>query len=147
LERLLWKLTESIEGLDEAQLNWRPDIPEANSIYVIATHMLGNAQGWVLGIACGEEIDRDRAAEFRASGADADALVARARDLSGRIQAALAALPEASLGEIRPARQNLWGAGTSEPVSSRFALVHAIEHASEHLGHIGVTLDLMRASA
>jgi hypothetical protein len=147
LERLLWKLTESLEGLGETQLNWRPDMPDANSIYVIAMHMLGNVQGWVLGIACGEEIDRDRDAEFRATGADADDLVNRARELSGRIASALAALPAESLGEIRPARQNLWGAGTAEPVSGRFAILHAIEHASEHLGHIGMTLDLMRASA
>lgn len=147
LERILDKLCASVQGLSEAQLNWRPPAPDANSIFVIATHLLGNAESWVLGIACGQPITRDRAAEFRAAGADAAPLVARARELWGRLQPALAALPPETLGDMRPSPQSLWGAGRAEPVTGRQALVHVIEHASNHLGHIDVTRDLALAQA
>ncbi|MBI4571386.1 MAG: hypothetical protein HY723_05500, partial [Chloroflexi bacterium] len=49
LKALLAELCEKIAGLSEAQLNWRPPVAEGNSIFVIATHTLGNAEAWVLG--------------------------------------------------------------------------------------------------
>ncbi|MCH8949681.1 MAG: DUF664 domain-containing protein, partial [Chloroflexi bacterium] len=56
LHRLLDKIAASVEGLEEAQLNWRPPLPGANSRYVLVTHVLGNLEAWVLGIACGQAI-------------------------------------------------------------------------------------------
>ena len=147
LKRSLERLCGAIEGLSEAQLNWRPPAPESNSIYVIATHILGNAEAWVLGIACGQPIERDRPAEFRAAGTDAAPIIARARDLSRRIDEALRDLSPESLDELREPRQRLWGAGTAEPVTGREALMHVIEHASIHLGQIDVTRDLALANA
>lgn len=146
LQRLLDRLCQGIDGLSEQQLNWRPAAPEANSIYIIATHILGNAQAWILGIACGEPIDRDRPAEFRAAGPDAAPIIEQARDLSRRIEQALAALPPASLDALREPRQRLWGAGTAEPVTGREAIMHVIEHAATHLGQIDVTRDLALAA-
>ena len=81
LKSLLDRLCEVVRGLDEAQLNRRPSIDGANSVYVIATHTLGNARAWVLGVACGQPMGRDRPAEFRASGRDASALVAEGQRL------------------------------------------------------------------
>ena len=147
LQRAFDKLCAAIEGLDAATLNWKPPVPEANSVYVIATHLLGNAEAWVLGIACGQPIKRDRAAEFAASGDDAAALAERARDLLQRIEAALAALPDEALGQLRPSPQQLWGAGSAEPVTTREALLHVVQHANTHLGHIDVTRDLALAAA
>src|SRR3972149_2585702 len=72
------------EGLSGAQLVWRPPIDGANSAYVIAAHTLGNARAWVLGIACGKAVERDRPAEFRASGRDAADLLAHRRELCGQ---------------------------------------------------------------
>jgi uncharacterized damage-inducible protein DinB len=141
------RLREIVGGLTESQLNWRPSFAEANSIYVIATHMLGNAQGWVLGICCGEPIDRDRPAEFRASGATAAPLLERAQELSARIEAALARLDAAALDDEREARQQLWGAGTARPVTGREALMHAVDHFSIHLGQLQITRDLALAQA
>ena len=146
LRRQVDKLCQSIEGLSAEQLNWRPPVPEANSIYVIATHTLGNVRGWVLGICCGHPIDRDRAAEFTAAGSDANDLIERTRGLLHEIEAAFAKLPAESLSELREARQNLWGAGTTRPVTGREAILHAIAHAANHLGHIDVTRDLALAA-
>jgi len=147
LHQLLDRLCQSVDGLSEAQLNWKPPAPEANSIYVIATHVLGNAEAWVLGIACGQPIERDRPAEFRAAGPDAAPIIARARDLSRRIEEALAALDEARVGELREAPPHLFGAGQPRSVTVREALMHVIEHAAIHLGQIDITRDLALANA
>jgi uncharacterized damage-inducible protein DinB len=114
---------------------------------VIATHTLGNVRAWVLGICCGQPIDRDRAAEFASSGEDAAPLIERARALGREIEAAFATLDAGSLDELREARQNLWGAGTTRPVTGREAILHALEHAANHIGHIEITRDLARARA
>ncbi len=145
LKHLLDRLCAAIEGLDEAQLNWRPPLPDANSVYVIATHVLGNAEAWVLGIACGLPVERDRPAEFAAAGAETASLVARARELSRRIEEALSALPPKALDEPREPSPSLWGEGTPRPVTVGEALMHVVEHAATHLGQIDITRDLVLA--
>ena len=143
IKTLIDKLTASLDGLDAEQLNWKPPVADANSIFVIVTHTLGNIRAWVLGICCGQPIDRDRPAEFASSGPNAAPLVERARELAREVEDALAGLDPSTLDDLREARQRLWGAGTAEPVTGRAAILHAIEHASEHLGHIGITKDLL----
>ena len=141
LKSLLDRLCEVAQGLDEAQLNRKPPIDGANSVYVIATHTLGNARAWVLGVACGQPMDRDRPAEFRASGRDTSALVAEAQRLSGEMEAALAALPPADLEQRLVPAASLWGEGEPHEISRREAILHVIEHASIHLGHLQMTRD------
>jgi hypothetical protein len=145
INRLIDRLCSAIVGLSEGQLNWKPPLPDGNSIFVIATHTLGNVEAWVLGIACEQPIDRDRAAEFRSSGSSAEPIVKHAKDLSRRMQEALAALPEGALDTVRHASQSHWGAGVTRDVTVREALLHVIEHAANHLGHIEVTRDLALA--
>ena len=146
LQRILDGVCGAVEGLDEAQLNWRPPAGDTNSIYVLATHILGNAEAWVLGIACELPIERDRAAEFRSAAPDASAIVAKARELARRFEDALDEIRPAELEETRDPPAALWGAGTPKPVTVREAFFHVIEHANEHLGQIGVTRDWMRAT-
>lgn len=145
LHRLFDRLEATIGGLDERALNWRPQVAEPNSIFVLATHILGNAEGWILGIACGQHVPRDREAEFLASGKDASPIIDKARELTRRIDDALAALPDAALDDMRDPAQALWGIGTRHPVSVRGAIMHVIEHFALHLGHIDVTKDLAAA--
>jgi uncharacterized damage-inducible protein DinB len=147
IRKLFDKLCVGLEGLSEQQLNYRPPAPDANSMYVIGTHVLGNARAWVLGICCGQPIERDRPAEFRASGPDASPLIENARSLLDDIERSLRALAPDSLDEMREPRQQLWGAGSAEPVSGREAIMHAITHAAEHIGQIGVTRDLALSNA
>jgi uncharacterized damage-inducible protein DinB len=143
--RLFDRLCKSVEGLSEAQLNWRPPAAQTNSIYAIATHTLGNARAWILGICCGAPIERDRPAEFRAAGSEAAPIIASARALLAEIEDALRSLPPESLGELREPRQQLWGAGTAEAVTGREAILHVIEHYATHLGQIEITRDLVLA--
>jgi uncharacterized damage-inducible protein DinB len=146
LRSLLDRLCAALEGLDETQLNWRPPASNANSTYVIGAHVVGNAEAWVLGIACSQAIKRDRPGEFAAAGPDAAPLVARARDLADRIEEALSALPPEALEEVRQPSQSLYGEGTPRSVTVREALVETIDHAATHLGQIEVTRDLAMAS-
>ena len=67
IRRRLEQIVACLDGLSEAQLNHVPNIDGGNSPYVLASHTLGNARAWVLGIACGREVGRDRPAEFRAT--------------------------------------------------------------------------------
>jgi uncharacterized damage-inducible protein DinB len=147
LGRLFDKLCQAIEGLSEQQLNWHPPAPDANSIYVIATHTLGNARAWILGIACEQPIERDRQAEFRASGPDAAPLATAARALLAEMEHSLRALPPASLDEPREPSQQLRGVGAAEPLTGRGAITHVISHAATHLGQIELTRDLALANA
>lgn len=147
LESLLDRLCRIAEGLDGAQLNWRPPSDGANSIYVITAHTLGNARAFILGIACGQPIERDRPAEFRASGRDAAALVAKLRRLSHEIAAALASLSPADLERRLVPAASLWGEGEPHEISVREAILHVVEHASIHLGQLQLTRDLALAQS
>jgi uncharacterized damage-inducible protein DinB len=142
LQSLLARICGCLDGLDEAQLNWRPPVAAGNSIYVIASHTLGNVRAWVLGIACGQPVTRDRPAEFRASGRDASALVAVAQRLSSEIDAALSALPLSALDRRLVPPQSLWGEGDPYEISVREAIMHVVEHASLHLGQLQITRDM-----
>ncbi len=141
IRSLLKRVLACLEGLSEEQLNRRPPADGANSAYVIAAHTLGNARAWVLGIACGQRIGRDRPGEFRSAGRYAE-LAAATRGLSGEIEAGLAALPPSSLEPRVVPSQELWGEGEVREVSVRQALMGVVEHASIHLGQLQVTRDL-----
>ena len=133
IRSLLDRLCACLEGLSESQLNWRPPIDGANSAYAIAAHTLGCARAWVLGIACGRAIGRDRPAEFRAAGSYAE-LATATRELSAETEVALER-------RFTPS-QELWGEAEAYEISIREALIEVIEHASIHLGQLHVTCDL-----
>jgi len=142
IRSILERVSACLEGLSEAQLNWKPAIDGGNSVYVIATHTLGNARAFVLGISCGQPLERDRPAEFRASGRDAAELMAQGRRLSDDIEAALAGLSASELGRRLVPQQSLWGEGQAQEISVREAILHVVEHASIHLGQLQITRDL-----
>jgi len=132
----------ALKGLSEQQLNRRPDVPGANSGYVIATHILGNARAWVLGIVCEQALRRDRPSEFASSGTY-EALGKAACALSGEIDAALAGLDPSTLDDRFLPPQELWGEGEAQEITRREGLAHVLEHAAMHLGQIQVTRGLV----
>ncbi len=141
IRSLLERVLAGLEGLSEDQLNRRPPTEGANSAYVIAAHTVGNARVWVLGIACGREMGRDRPAEFRASGAYAQ-LAEETQELLGEIEAALSALDASALERRVMPSHELCGEGEPREISVRQALIEVVEHASIHLGELHVTRDL-----
>jgi len=132
-----------LDGLTEAQINWRPTVDEGNSLYALAAHTLGNAQAWVLGIACGVDLRRDRPAEFAATGIDTFELRYELTRLGAQITGALMAMTPERLERRFVPSQELWGGGNpAHEITPRYALLHVIEHASLHLGHVELTRDL-----
>jgi len=136
----LERLIACLEGLDRELLNWRPPAPETNSLYVLATHTLANAEENVLGIACGQPVERDRDAEFLALGDTPEPLIRRARELLNRIEAGMGRLSTADLGAEREhARRGR--------ISVLEALLITARHAAEHVGQMELTRDLAKAAA
>lgn len=128
-----------LEGLTEAEVNWRPPAEGTNSLYVLGSHILGNLNQHVLGIACGQQVTRDRDAEFAASGRSGDELIRRWQELRPKLDAALAQLPDSDLPRERPGQ-------TGNMISGRETLLNVIRHAGEHHGHAELTRDLLVAA-
>jgi hypothetical protein len=128
-----------LDGLDAEGLNWRPPAPNMNSLYVLAFHTMGSAEAAIIGELGGERVERDRDAEFRASGDSAAPLYARWEALKPRLAEAIAGLTPANLE--RTIHHRL--AGT---MSARAFLILALQHPSEHAGHAELTRDLLKAS-
>jgi hypothetical protein len=87
-----------IAGLPVEALDWQP-VTGANSLTVLVTHAWGAAEAWTLR-AARREMARNRAAEFRAK-ADPAALQVLLTEGGVRIEAALAAIDPATLGQVR----------------------------------------------
>ena len=133
------RLLATLDGLSEEQLNWRPPAPNTNSLYALATHTIGNVEENLLGVLAGQSVQRDRDAEFVASGASVAALRERWATLRGRVEAALANLPDGALdrdGYQHPRRGAL---------SGRAVLLLVARHAAEHTGQAELTRDLLQA--
>ena len=141
LRSLLTHTASLVDGLSDDQLGWTPPAEGANGAGVIAAHVQGNMRAFVLGIACGRDVQRDRPAEFAAVASAAE-LIAGAHALAAEIDAAMAALTGAELDRRLTPPQSLWGEGTVRELSVREALAHAEEHAAIHLGHLQLTRDL-----
>ncbi len=131
------ELVACLEGLDSDSLNWSP-LDDANSLYVLATHTMGNVRHNFLNVLCGLPITRDRDAEFVARGASASEIEARWDDLKAQISAAIEDLPAAELDRDKshPHRGMITG---------RDVLVVVAGHAAEHYGQAQLTRDLVRA--
>ena len=135
----------ALDGLTDEQVSRVPDLAEANSL--IATHALECARSYVLKIACGLDVGRDRPAEF-ASNKSADELRALARQIGPEIKQALDEMDPSRLDARSVPKQKVWGTGQPREVSGRWALAHMVAHLSVHLGQMQITRDLvLRASA
>jgi hypothetical protein len=127
--------------LGDDLVNERPDLPGANTPFAIVTHCIGVTDWWVGAMIAGRDIDRDRDAEFRASGtvaelaAGVDAVMARVRtDLAEMAPAAPIRHPE-YLPPGSPARA--W--------TQSAALIHTLEELAQHHGQLELTQDVLVA--
>ena len=129
-----------IAGLSVEALDWLP-AAAANSLAVLVTHAWGAAQAWALR-AAGREMERDRGAEFRAR-ADPAALQTLLTAGGARIEAALLAIDPAALGRVRigPSTRP----ASDEEYTAAQCVLHAVEHAQEHLGQAYLTRQLWEA--
>ena len=131
-------LIECLDGLRADELNWSP-LKTSNSLYVLATHTMGNIEQNVLGGICDEPFERDRDAEFQAQGKSYDAIKGHWLELRGRISDCVEAAPHTRLDR----KKEHPGRG---PTTGRETLIIVARHAAEHLGHAELTRDLLYAS-
>ncbi len=132
-----------LEGLAPEALNWRPletgDQDVTNSLAVLVTHAAGAVEYWVVQVAGGRPVARNRAAEFQARATDVEAL-------RQRLAAACEAAGQALQG-LRPEHLDEVVEGRDRQVARRWALLHAVQHSSLHLGHMQLTRQLWDAHA
>jgi hypothetical protein len=108
-------------------------LPESNSLFVIASHVLGMVEESILtGLCDARRSERDRDAEFRAAGDSATPFLERWQALRPEISAALDSLSRADFERVRqhPRRGEMTGYEL---------LTMTIAHANEHKGHAELT--------
>lgn len=139
VDTALIRLLGKAEELGDELVSVRPDLEGANSVYGLITHCCGVMERWGGEVIAGRQINRDRAAEFEASGTVAqleDLVTAQrrrwAQDLGGYD------------GSARPVRPDYRDEGDPEVITQGFVVLHVIEELYQHLGHIDLTVDLLR---
>lgn len=135
----------TLDGIPDETFNtWKPaaardDGHEMNTFAAIATHVLGAAHFMTMVAVGGAPDDRDREAEFHATGSVAD-LRARYDAWLDELHTLLNGLTEEDLSrETTVERYTEHGLLTGE------ALLHALDHTAIHLGHLQVQRQLWEA--
>lgn len=137
ISRSVGSIVSCLDGLGEEDLNWRPPTENANSLYVLPTHIMGNMEEVILGVLCGRSIgDRQRESEFRIAGNSSEPVKQRWKELRDKIASNLAQLPPDALDReyIHPRRGKITGRGL---------LILVARHAAEHNGQAKLTRDLL----
>jgi len=139
ITRTLGRIVAMLDGLTNAQLNWRPPAPQMNSLYAIAMHTLANAEENICGTLRGCYIPRDHRAEWASCGDDATIPHERLGNVIDGITGALAACTATDLERMymHPRRGEITG---------REILLVVARHTSLHEGHCELTIDLMLAA-
>jgi uncharacterized damage-inducible protein DinB len=130
-----------VTELGDDLANRQLDLAGANSPYAVLFHCLGVMEYWGGAMVAGRSIERDRDAEFRASGPVAE-LVRRTRQARRQLDADIA-----DLQPLAPPR------GTPEPEDANLplartqggVLMHVYEELAQHRGQMEVTRDVLRA--
>lgn len=128
----------AIEGLPAEALNWRPAGPDSNTVAALVSHSLSSTRWW-LSVAVAEPLPkRDRPSEFKVSAADTDELL---RTLDDSFEACLA-LPSNDRSVDWSATFPHWDPAENTTLPAAWALLHALEHLREHVGHVTLTRQL-----
>ena len=138
LRSYLTKVDRCLDLLGEDDIWWRPN-DASNSIGNLLLHLDGSTRMWVLRVAGGRQIVRDRDAEFAERGPVAkSALLPRLRSTLAEVDEVLAVLDEATLLQRNPSPQG--------EVTVLWATLHAVEHFAMHTGQI-ITLTKLRTGS
>ncbi len=148
---MLRKLVEDIflqlDGIPEDDLNtWLPrdGMRDVNTFYALAAHTVGAGEFWIVDAAGGRSGDRDRLAEFRASGTLADLRTHFDRWLAESAEV-FSTIDDETLVSVyyRPANPEK-GMGEARRTRAE-CIAHALEHTAVHLGHLQLQRQLYDA--
>lgn len=129
------KIFQTLEQADPQAWNWTPTNDETNSLFVLATHVIGSEHGWIYEILGNGAKTRQRPQEFVAKGTSLDALRAEYERVANETHQVLEDLTEADLTATH--RRDDRG-----DVTGRWIILHVIEHSSEHVGQMELTKQL-----
>jgi len=132
-------MVEIVTGLGDDLANRRPDLSGANSPYAVLTHCLGVMAWWGGHVVAGRTVERDRDAEFQASGPVAD-LVAAVRTIRQAFGDDVAGADPAA-----PPRGTLDPEDADLPLgrTQGGALFHVYEELAQHRGQMEVCRDIL----
>lgn len=145
----LWYVDEALDGmiaivtkLGDDKANRRPDIPGANSPYVILHHCLGVMEYWGGHVVAGRTIERDRDAEFEARG-PVDDLISRTERARRQLRADVAELDASAPPRNVPDDEE----DAALPIgrTQGGALFHIYEELAQHRGQMEGYRDIILA--
>lgn len=142
LERIARHALAQFRDISDVDLNCPLELPESNTAFVLATHLIGSAEYWVLELAGGRDVQRDRLSEFRATGTAADLAVRYERWLAA-MQEVLDALPDERLDQPVNVPARYHPSLEEDTMTLRDARLHAVEHCALHQGHLELTRQLL----
>ena len=126
----------AIAGASADALNRRPAGDDSNPIAVLAVHALSSTRWW-LSTALGRPVpERDRPSEFLTTVAGADELLGMFDPIAADCRALLSTDVAFDPGAIREDPRD------GDQVTAAWALIHAVEHLREHVGHAELTRQL-----
>ncbi|MEJ6549688.1 DUF664 domain-containing protein [Corynebacterium sp. USCH3] len=133
----------ALDTLDDDTVNRSPLPGTVNTAFGLVTHVHGMAHYWGGAFIGGEDIARDRDAEFRASGTVADA-----RRLVDEVRGRL---PDWARIALTEGIRNREATGTSRrdtaEVTPEWVLEHILHELAQHLGHLEVCRDVVGVDA
>ena len=142
LERIARAVLHELANLPRDVLNQPVPVPEGNTLFAIASHLVGAREFWVLALAGGRHITRDLQAEFRGGGTYADLEVRYSRWMADLREVLTNFSDEAWARMVAPPPQFTGSVG-AETMTLRACVLHAVEHSALHLGHIQLTRSLL----
>jgi uncharacterized damage-inducible protein DinB len=128
-----------LDVLDDEQVWWRPN-EDANSVANLVLHLAGSNHFYFEHVIAGQELRRDRDAEFTARATHSRAELIDLWQASVRSTAAvLDAFDATRLSEISE--------NTGKPLTLEWILLHVTHHNAIHMGQIVATTKMLRAGA
>lgn len=139
IERHLVPMLEIARSLGDELVNAAPDLPGANTPYQLVWHCCGMLEWWTREAILGEDVGRDRDAEFVAQGT-VDQLGERVAQVAAQLAEDLRRIDPDDPPRGDPSPQYV---GTPIGTTAAGALLHVLEELAQHHGHLEITRDLL----
>lgn len=131
-------MLQRLEELGDDRVNQRPDLPEANSPYIIMAHCVGLTHYWIGRVCGGRPYPRDRDGEFRAHGSLAQMQQA-VRDLQNQLAEDIQRVQpdQPAVGELEGRHADL------HHLKQGDFLMRCYKELAQHHGHMDLTRDIL----
>lgn len=127
-----------LDDCDDVTVNATPGIPGVNSVFALVTHIGGALGYWGGSLLAGEEIPRDRSAEFRARGT-----VEQARAIVAALRTDLPRWAPVAATGIRNRNATGTTRADAATVTEEWVLTHMLRELTQHTGHMQICRDIV----